>query len=180
MGGEYAVLNFWLRRHWEKKDQAAASAVQEFENPIATHLPTDKLQMGTAPRLLGDVIRVGIGDEERKFRTKSSSSKAVREQCTLEHANRNFWEGLDGAPKILHNETKRKPHKMVSHSPNKGPFTHRNAKQEHANQPKRSVALSTRGRCIAEDTVQRVQGKGIHMHMQHGDDCTCTHNYEVA
>ena len=29
---------------------------------------------------------------------ESSLSKAVREQCTLEHANRNFWEGLDGAP----------------------------------------------------------------------------------
>ena len=75
MGGEYAVLKFWLRRHWEKKDQAAASAVQEFENPIATHLPTDKLQMGTAPRSLGDAIRVGIGDEERKFHFKHSSAQ---------------------------------------------------------------------------------------------------------
>ena len=73
MGGEYAVLKFWLRRHWEKKDQAAASAAQEFENPIATHLPIDKLQMGTAPRSLGDAIPVGIGVEERKLRTNSSS-----------------------------------------------------------------------------------------------------------
>ena len=70
-------------------------------------------------------------------------SKEVREQCTREHANRNFWEGLDGTPKFLHREAKRKPHKMVSQSPDKG---HRNPKQEHANQPKRSVTLSKRDR----------------------------------
>lgn len=143
VGAEFVAM-IWLRGHLEKRDRAAASATQEFENPIATHLPVDKLQMGTAPRSLGDAIRVGIGDEERKFRTKSGLSEAVRERCTLEHANRNFWEGLDGAPKNLHNETKRKPHKTVFHSPNKEPFTHRNAKQEHVNHPKKSAALSTR------------------------------------
>ena len=63
----------WLRGYWKKRDKAAASATQEFENPIATHLPMGKLQMGTAPRSLGDAIPVGICDEERKLRTNSSS-----------------------------------------------------------------------------------------------------------
>ena len=88
MGGEYAVLKFWLRRHWEKKDQAAASATQEFENPIATPLPMGKLQMGTAPRSLGDAVRVGISDEERKFRTNSNLKNSSARERILSAARR--------------------------------------------------------------------------------------------
>ena len=70
----------WLRGHWKKRDKAAASATQEFENPIATHLPMGKLQMGTAPhsaQSLEDPVRWGMrtGDEERKFHFKHSSAQ---------------------------------------------------------------------------------------------------------